>query len=310
MVANTSATQTAENERRMRKNTLDKVKANHLSRQLQMRLQYARLKVEHGWQKQSLNEVENLYFHSSHLRGPKSLPTPATVTVQHPIPEPAQSSLSFRVGPTNLGRTSTAEHSSPTANNNDAQEPLAANQPPKTESMDVDRPTVVASQSISMETTEKALSMLLQMSALISPVPGTTNGVEDNQPVPQDTQPLTETSAPSNQYPLTKPHMNKAPSSSRAIHTSSLTARDMVNFRLGGSLTYDSFWSSHTVPTVPGRLLRETLNGTSASADFSPVLQTPIFQSHTPLNSANLSSPQSSSTGNMPNETLPITVPP
>ncbi|KIM77634.1 hypothetical protein PILCRDRAFT_615634 [Piloderma croceum F 1598] len=30
-----------------------------------MRLQYARLKVEHGWQRQNLNEVENLYFHHS-----------------------------------------------------------------------------------------------------------------------------------------------------------------------------------------------------------------------------------------------------
>ncbi|KIJ16280.1 hypothetical protein PAXINDRAFT_168443, partial [Paxillus involutus ATCC 200175] len=33
-----------------------------------MRLQYAKLKVEHGWQRQNLNEVENLYFHHSHLR--------------------------------------------------------------------------------------------------------------------------------------------------------------------------------------------------------------------------------------------------
>lgn len=33
-----------------------------MTRQLQTRLQYARLKVEHGWQKQNLNEVENLYF--------------------------------------------------------------------------------------------------------------------------------------------------------------------------------------------------------------------------------------------------------
>jgi len=48
-----------------------------VARQLQLRLQYARLKVEHGWQKQKLNEVENLYFHhcssrDGHARGQQS----------------------------------------------------------------------------------------------------------------------------------------------------------------------------------------------------------------------------------------------
>ncbi|KAL5514806.1 hypothetical protein ACEPAG_2122 [Sanghuangporus baumii] len=39
-----------------------------LARHLQLRLRYARLKVDHGWQKQSINEVENLYFHQHHFR--------------------------------------------------------------------------------------------------------------------------------------------------------------------------------------------------------------------------------------------------
>ncbi|KAI6014475.1 hypothetical protein PISMIDRAFT_672190 [Pisolithus microcarpus 441] len=47
-----------------------------------MRLRYARLKVEYGWQRQSLNEVENLYFHHSHLRTSR-VPPPATVTKPH-----------------------------------------------------------------------------------------------------------------------------------------------------------------------------------------------------------------------------------
>ncbi|KAJ7449262.1 hypothetical protein FB451DRAFT_1287935 [Mycena latifolia] len=42
--------------------SLERAKATHLVRQLQVRLQYAKLKVDHGWQKQRLNEVENLYF--------------------------------------------------------------------------------------------------------------------------------------------------------------------------------------------------------------------------------------------------------
>ncbi|KAI9462648.1 hypothetical protein F5148DRAFT_1212896, partial [Russula earlei] len=43
--------------------------SSQLSQQLQIRLQYARLKVEHGWQPQSLNEVENLYFRHATLKG-------------------------------------------------------------------------------------------------------------------------------------------------------------------------------------------------------------------------------------------------
>ena len=105
-----------------------------LSRQLQLRLQYARLKVDHGWvrlnlvlpqrngltiadmqQKQNLNEVENLYFHHSHQRGPQPYPSPSLIaTTQReatslgPILTYApQSSLSFRLGPTTLSRSST-----------------------------------------------------------------------------------------------------------------------------------------------------------------------------------------------------------
>ncbi|KAF8128929.1 hypothetical protein EV363DRAFT_1105811, partial [Boletus edulis] len=55
-------------EQKKKRQTLERAKANHLSKQLQMRLQYAKLKVEHGWQRQNLNEVENLYFHHSHQR--------------------------------------------------------------------------------------------------------------------------------------------------------------------------------------------------------------------------------------------------
>ncbi|KAJ3981706.1 hypothetical protein F5890DRAFT_1533967 [Lentinula detonsa] len=32
-----------------RRSSMDKTKVSHLSRQLQLRLQYAKLKVEHGW---------------------------------------------------------------------------------------------------------------------------------------------------------------------------------------------------------------------------------------------------------------------
>ncbi|KAJ7595663.1 hypothetical protein C8J56DRAFT_1042747 [Mycena floridula] len=83
------STSTAVHDEKKRKMTVQRAKANHvrkggflrlatlwtLSRQLQMRLQYARLKVDHGWQKQNLNEVENLYFRHSHMRGPRQVPS-------------------------------------------------------------------------------------------------------------------------------------------------------------------------------------------------------------------------------------------
>jgi len=107
-----AAAQASESEKR-RKQTMERAKAVHLSRQLQMRLQYARHKVEHGWQKQNLNEVENLYFHHSHLRGPKHFAAPSIIaTHQHatsfvgPSTSSVQSSLSFKLATSSLGRNS------------------------------------------------------------------------------------------------------------------------------------------------------------------------------------------------------------
>ncbi|CAL1710447.1 unnamed protein product [Somion occarium] len=59
-------------EQKRRKATLERAKATYLSGQLRLRLQYAKLKVDHGWQRQNLNEVENLYFRHSHMMKPKS----------------------------------------------------------------------------------------------------------------------------------------------------------------------------------------------------------------------------------------------
>ncbi|CAE6441570.1 unnamed protein product [Rhizoctonia solani] len=56
----------------------EKAKAQQLSRQLKTRLQFARLKVDYGWTRQSLNEVENLYFHLSRAR---PVPPPPTIRI-------------------------------------------------------------------------------------------------------------------------------------------------------------------------------------------------------------------------------------
>ncbi|KAF9224685.1 hypothetical protein BS17DRAFT_778804 [Gyrodon lividus] len=104
-------------EQKKRKQTLERAKANHLSKQLQMRLQYAKLKVEHGWQRQNLNEVENLYFHHSHLRNIRtsalgktqyanvtSVPTPSSESAA-PMVVDANSDIQFST-PLGMDQTS------------------------------------------------------------------------------------------------------------------------------------------------------------------------------------------------------------
>lgn len=121
--------QSNEAEQKKRKQTLERAKANHLSKQLQMRLQYAKLKVEHGWQRQNLNEVENLYFHHSQVRGLRpvvpaktvpllstnSLP-PTTSVPETPevvmVDEVSQQVINGQVPPTDTSRRPTSPHNS------------------------------------------------------------------------------------------------------------------------------------------------------------------------------------------------------
>lgn len=119
--------QSNEAEQKKRKQTLERAKANHLSKQLQMRLQYAKLKVEHGWQRQNLNEVENLYFHHSQVRGLRPVvpaknvpvlsmnPLPPTVPVPEP-PEPVvvdEQVINSQAPSTDTFRGFTSTHDSP-----------------------------------------------------------------------------------------------------------------------------------------------------------------------------------------------------
>ncbi|KAG9119591.1 hypothetical protein FRC07_005327 [Ceratobasidium sp. 392] len=70
----------------------EKTKAQQLSRQLKTRLQFARLKVDYGWTRQSLNEVENLYFHLSRARPTHQPPTAraeASVNNEAPVAGPS-----------------------------------------------------------------------------------------------------------------------------------------------------------------------------------------------------------------------------
>ncbi|KAJ6551688.1 hypothetical protein B0H19DRAFT_1158567 [Mycena capillaripes] len=82
-----------------------------LLRQLQLRLQYAKLKVDHGWQKQRLIEVENLYFRQQKQSDSTGKPNyPATALLSTPLDPQIlaqkpqldeaghNSSLSFKLG--------------------------------------------------------------------------------------------------------------------------------------------------------------------------------------------------------------------
>ena len=60
-----------------RQQAAQKARMVALSKQLKTRLQYAAFKVEHGWSKQSLSEVENLYY--KHRRASSSIPSPNAV---------------------------------------------------------------------------------------------------------------------------------------------------------------------------------------------------------------------------------------
>jgi hypothetical protein len=125
-----ASTQSNEAEQKKRKQTLERAKANHLSKQLQMRLQYAKLKVEHGWQRQNLNEVENLYFHHSQVRGlrpvvpAKTVPPLSTNSLAStpPVPEPpepvmvdevSQHVINSQAPPIDTSRGHTSPHNSP-----------------------------------------------------------------------------------------------------------------------------------------------------------------------------------------------------
>ncbi|KAL6306118.1 hypothetical protein BKA93DRAFT_161556 [Sparassis latifolia] len=72
MAGESSDTQasTSQPDPKRRKLTPERARATYLSGQLRLRLQYAKLKVEHGWQRQTLNEVENLYFHHTQKHRP------------------------------------------------------------------------------------------------------------------------------------------------------------------------------------------------------------------------------------------------
>lgn len=272
--------------------TMERAKAAHLSRQLQLRLQYARLKVEHGWQKQNLNEVENLYFRHSHTK-PRQSPADQ-ILMSLSIPSAIQQSprlSSASEVQTNSRPNGTAVESSEIVEENEvllqpspprtspAPHVLASNSPTPTIPEDPPVPSLEPS-PMAVDSTA-AISTVVQLrsnlpefppvsqltaahkpgapeitptypiasyyGALFPAQPAPTFGTRYAQiPVPAPL-PAPHRKAPvASLQPSTTPQTQPPPSSSPAV-SSSIPVADPFKFGTAatGSLTYDSFWSSH-----------------------------------------------------------------
>jgi hypothetical protein len=234
---------------------------------------------------------------------------PTIVTTQPqppPFPPPqlnfSQSRLSFRYGlnsgrnsisgPSILGAESSGHQiAQDDSNSNDGTKSAAiADYPNSTTSMDASvkfNAPEVTSGPTPVDLTETAPSLSLS-SAPASSMPAgpseSTSAIPDDHAAttgtdstdsPQDGQSPTDVSqASNNHYPAVKPvrpRSHKASTTSRGLP--SLTARDMFNFGSSSTLTYDSFWSSHSGSTTP-----RPARGASASSipgDFAASFQIP-----------------------------------
>ncbi|KAF4607628.1 WHI5/NRM1 family protein [Pleurotus pulmonarius] len=251
-----------------RKFTLERAKANHLSRQLQLRLQYAKLKVDHGWQKQSLNEVENLYFRHSHLHGQKSqasvAPLVSTTTSQNTntAAGTTQSSLSFKLG-SSFSMNSMKEDDTPILERsmthlNESTSDIYAEQSttrvastPFTE-RGSQPSTSKTGQSLKPHPTELISSPAPSKPHLSAPWPSPPSA--NNAPLPSSSSSSTASSSL---------YYRSSASTISSTHSNPAENRRFSNT----SLTYDSFWSSlgSTSSTEAGA--STSMSRTSASRD-------------------------------------------
>ncbi|KAF4566061.1 hypothetical protein EYR36_011476 [Pleurotus pulmonarius] len=231
-----------------RKFTLERAKANHLSRQLQLRLQYAKLKVDHGWQKQSLNEVENLYFRHSHLHGQKSqasvAPLVSTTTSQNTntAAGTTQSSLSFKLG-SSFSMNSMKEDDTPILERsmthlNESTSDIYAEQ----------STTRVASTPF----TERGSQPTPSKPHLSAPWPSPPSA--NNAPLPSSSSSSTASSSL---------YYRSSASTISSTHSNPAENRRFSNT----SLTYDSFWSSLGSTSSAEAGASTSMSRTSASRD-------------------------------------------
>ncbi|KAJ7248240.1 hypothetical protein B0H12DRAFT_1123716 [Mycena haematopus] len=217
--------------------SLEKAKANHLLRQLQLRLQYARLKVDHGWQQQRLNEVENLYFRQQkQSESPVKPAYPTTALLSTPL----DPQILAQSQPENPGSNSSLSFKLPVSS--EAPEVLADAPPDHTMAAPAsyehgsggsqwpfDFPTHEAPQAGPSSQIPPHLPQ--DLSSWVHDVPDTAPTV-----VPQ------ELPSPAPSAPLMTPsRFVLPPRNQQSSSQGSSTA----------SLTYESFWSSSTAVPLP-----------------------------------------------------------
>ncbi|KAI0088952.1 hypothetical protein BDY19DRAFT_993761 [Irpex rosettiformis] len=246
-------------ELRRKKTTMERAKANYLCSQLRIRLQYAKLKVDHGWQKQTLNEVENLYFRHSHTNRQHF----NTVNVESA--DSQQSTASSQInGGSSTTQSLTSGTSADNVNNNPAgEEPQSrlaishsqtlGNQMSPV-AMEITTPRQPGRRTPSAKGKERDHSLPTPLfnavqSASTQPLspPKRTNRAARHAPIIEDFPPATladgglQSSAKylSSTYISSSPFPINVPIPSQEIPTSPFGKRDQA-------LTYDSFWSSHS----------------------------------------------------------------
>ncbi|KAF9235518.1 hypothetical protein BU15DRAFT_77923 [Melanogaster broomeanus] len=216
-----------------------------------MRLQYAKLKVEYGWQRQNLNEVENLYFHHSHLRNMRPSAAekaqsahitlvPAYLSERSPI-ESMAVEVNSNIQPSTPSPLLQASKSLPLGSIGSLPptSPPSQSQPEQCQNSDArPRPSSQPSSSVSYPAIQLELH-------------------------PPSAQPATPVpAAPMSGPPSSISNSVTPTSTSTSVPTTTLTlATSTVP-----TLTYDSFWSTHATSTGKTRALYRTHTGFSASA--------------------------------------------
>ncbi|EIW74028.1 hypothetical protein CONPUDRAFT_170324 [Coniophora puteana RWD-64-598 SS2] len=232
-----------------------------------MRLQYAKLKVEHGWQRQNLTEVENLYFHHSGRIGRPAAPPPKVVT----IPPADQPMLPSAFNFTSDQFPTTSSHlKSPT--------PPVAQPPISSDSARTPTPQAAVQPSSQNQppdhSSRRSGSPSQSITDLRTPTPPMTTSNLQSQP---SVSKLPSTSLPPSAY-------QPAPSTGQSVGSGNGSP----------NLTYDSFWSSHSLSNMALTYrMRTTTNSSSgAPAPSSPhgsasSLHAPVATTNTGVSTPN-----------------------
>ncbi|CAE6461072.1 unnamed protein product [Rhizoctonia solani] len=221
----------------------EKAKAQQLSRQLKTRLQFARLKVDYGWSRQSLNEVENLYFHLSRARPIPRPPTKRTekqeVQIAGPSTPPMLVASPVQVSPETPTESSTAPSTQST------QEEIPFSTSFHTTSLlgpstsPVSLPFHTASLPQSTSTPGPKRHGLVERTR--------TGGIVRSSQLPERLRTggkVKQVSGALSPKKRGRPRMPDEPESGAPISGVSISSTSAGDTAPEGSLTYDSFWSS------------------------------------------------------------------